>query len=811
MATSLTLTGSGTVGDVRPGWTVTEDATPVAIGDTTGGVGSVDLTVARGTDSEFVIDNASVFTHDLGTISGKVDTVVSNGATDGTNTDVELSLTTLLSRLNVDRVAPPVWCDTSNSPDDFAPYGSSAGQVANSYDIATDPADGSVYITSYGGFEQNLLTVDRNRIIKFDKDGNYLFEFGSAGTGNGQFGVATPTTTTTGPTGIAVSPIDGSVYVADMENRRVQKFNSSGAYVTQWGSAGTGNGQFNSNTPARIAVDSTGAVYVTDRSNARIQKFTSTGTYISQAAITGTYFNSPYAVAVDSSDNVYASLLGGGTSYSNPVIRVFNSLLVFQYDIPITFASSFNPTALFVGPSAISFGPNDEMWIAFLFSNHIVQIDQSGNILDRIYSGYPYSLQANDDYSISVNHFNQTVYMYSRGQQPFSASSQVAPTALRVQGFSRTRIPLSQCLIDYFALVDSSIVPTYTASSNPDVFIPGWSGNLWKYLKDLLSAYGLDIGVVAGAATIRDIGTLTIGAAADDSIARSASLSLDSSATGLSINVKNYNTSAGSGVLYDATDYGKIFSVKVGETVTETVTGNNYPVTLNPVTHTTIADGVPVLPGQYYVIASDNLPVTQSEWIAYGASVTATINQDVPGGIDVTLVGPATEIPGVPPPYSLAISDGEVTRPAFSVTGSGVFTNPETINLLTGADATKTSQEVAQDIDNIFIDTKERAYDRGVWASTLASGPRMTLTVSVPTSMLDGFGLIAGSLWTFKENIYRVVSADIGNAATRLTLTPYITTGDVDALWSADNTGDWDSFWGGNETTDFKIKPLRTP
>lgn len=55
-------------------------------------------------------------------------------------------------------------------------------------------------------------------------------------------------------------------------------------FVTQWGSFGTDNGQFNS--PQVIAVDnsnssSKGDVYVADMNN-RIQKFTSVGGYITQ-------------------------------------------------------------------------------------------------------------------------------------------------------------------------------------------------------------------------------------------------------------------------------------------------------------------------------------------------------------------------------------------------------------------------------------------------------------------------------------------------------------------------------------------------
>jgi tripartite motif-containing protein 71 len=65
---------------------------------------------------------------------------------------------------------------------------------------------------------------------------------------------------------------DGTnLYVADTGNSRIQKFSASGAYITQWGGRGSGDGQFSS--PRGVAVDSTGNVYVADMGNHRIQKF----------------------------------------------------------------------------------------------------------------------------------------------------------------------------------------------------------------------------------------------------------------------------------------------------------------------------------------------------------------------------------------------------------------------------------------------------------------------------------------------------------------------------------------------------------
>lgn len=90
----------------------------------------------------------------------------------------------------------------------------------------------------------------------------YLGQWGTLGSGNGQFSTTL---------GIAVDSLD-NIYVADSGNNRIQVFTASGIYATQWGIAGSGNGQFNS--PLGIAVDSSGNVYVADTLNSRIQKFT---------------------------------------------------------------------------------------------------------------------------------------------------------------------------------------------------------------------------------------------------------------------------------------------------------------------------------------------------------------------------------------------------------------------------------------------------------------------------------------------------------------------------------------------------------
>jgi tripartite motif-containing protein 71 len=72
------------------------------------------------------------------------------------------------------------------------------------------------------------------------------------------------------PAGVAADG-SGNVYVADNGSDRIEKFDASGAFLTTWGSEGSGDGQFN--FPQGVATDGSGHVYVADSANDRIQKF----------------------------------------------------------------------------------------------------------------------------------------------------------------------------------------------------------------------------------------------------------------------------------------------------------------------------------------------------------------------------------------------------------------------------------------------------------------------------------------------------------------------------------------------------------
>lgn len=219
-------------------------------------------------------------------------------------------------------------------------YGTGNGQFESPSGISAD-GYGYIYVSD----------SQANRIQKFDSSGNYLSQWGAYGTGAGQFN---------SPTGIT-EDISGNIYVADTGNERIQAFynteafmaqwpdsvyffsglftglaldqnsgnvyfldyntdiiherSGSGSLITQWGSQGIKNGQFES--PRGVAADYKGNVYVADTGNNRVQKFDSSGNFITQwGSSTGNpgsgvgQFSLPMGIVVDRSGYVYVADTG---------------------------------------------------------------------------------------------------------------------------------------------------------------------------------------------------------------------------------------------------------------------------------------------------------------------------------------------------------------------------------------------------------------------------------------------------------------------------------------------------------------------
>lgn len=116
----------------------------------------------------------------------------------------------------------------------------------------------------------------QNQYWIFSPAGKFLEAWGTAGSGPGQLALTTHDPTPDSVGAIAFAP-DGSFYIADNGNYRVEKFDKNRKFVLQWGSFGSDDGQFGS--PKGIATDGK-SVWVADDPRADVQVFDANGTFL---------------------------------------------------------------------------------------------------------------------------------------------------------------------------------------------------------------------------------------------------------------------------------------------------------------------------------------------------------------------------------------------------------------------------------------------------------------------------------------------------------------------------------------------------
>ena len=182
---------------------------------------------------------------------------------------------------------------TLNADNIIGSQGSDPGQFQNPRDIAVAP-DGSLYVAD----------TMNHRIQHISLDGSVLQVWGTyADLSRGE----APGGTFYEPWGVAVGP-DGSVYVTDTWNHRVQRFTAEGEFIAMWGFFGQGETPFALWGPRDIAIDSQGQIFITDTGNKRVVVFDADGNYVTQFGSLGFepgQFDEPVGLAVDDDGLVY--------------------------------------------------------------------------------------------------------------------------------------------------------------------------------------------------------------------------------------------------------------------------------------------------------------------------------------------------------------------------------------------------------------------------------------------------------------------------------------------------------------------------
>ena len=153
-----------------------------------------------------------------------------------------------------------------------------AGLMVTPHGIHLDSA-GNVWVTDFAG---NEAGTKGHQVFKFNQQGEVLMRLGQAGVAGSEPGQLNQ------PNDVITAP-DGTIFVADghsgqNENPppgstgRIVKFAADGTWLDEWGTIGTGPGQFR--TPHALELDSQGRLFVADRGNHRIQIFDQDGNYL---------------------------------------------------------------------------------------------------------------------------------------------------------------------------------------------------------------------------------------------------------------------------------------------------------------------------------------------------------------------------------------------------------------------------------------------------------------------------------------------------------------------------------------------------
>ncbi len=106
-----------------------------------------------------------------------------------------------------------------------------------------------------------VIRVCGFRVQIFDKEGNFVSQFGQKGEHDGEF---------QGPWNVATDKKD-RIFVVEGINHRVQIFDAEANHICTFGSRGKSKGTFD--TPYGLAVDPKGRIWVSDQSNHRLQVF----------------------------------------------------------------------------------------------------------------------------------------------------------------------------------------------------------------------------------------------------------------------------------------------------------------------------------------------------------------------------------------------------------------------------------------------------------------------------------------------------------------------------------------------------------
>jgi len=309
-----------------------------------------------------------------------------------------------------------------------------------------------------------------------------------------------------------------------------------------------------------------------------------------------------------------------------------------------------------------------------------------------------------------------------------------------------------------------------TALSPAVINAPGYEGDVWVYVKDLCSAYEVEVTVIREYIIVRPTRQRII----DSTNILERNWQVQDIELAQTFDVAYYNYSPESNFLVFPkggwTPEVQVYQVEANETVVFEIPIDFFLTSINqPTVQDTVAKEYAGPSSLYSASGNDNLPVSANFWNDFGGDMSFAIKG--PGNvIEVTLTGPNYEPLS---PYSISISDGSTSYSTLRITGTGMNFTRELYTEKTGLSANEAPLLKGQEIDNPAIDTLAEAKRYALFARRLYSLPRQTYSTSartfdrlkgsVPTIFFPTFdefsdGLPAGYTFTSFNNEYSGVT-----------------------------------------------------
>lgn len=262
--------------------------------------------------------------------------------------------------------------------------------------------------------------------------------------------------------------------------------------------------------------------------------------------------------------------------------------------------------------------------------------------------------------------------------------------------------------------------------STATVNAPGYEGDVWVYIKQLCSAYEVEVTVIRDYIIIRPARQRTIDAT--NLIDKSWQIQDIELAQTFDVAYYNY-TPRTDYLVYPEGGWNsevQVYSVAANET-TEFELDLEFFLTSvqQPQVFDTVAKDYGTV-SCYSVSGNDNLPVTAAFWEAFGGDMAFEILGDG-SRVKVTITGPTYEALS---PYSISISDGSTSYSTLRVVGTGMDYNRLLYTEETGLTAAEAPIVKGAEIDNPAISTLAEAKRYALFARRLYALPTQTYSTS---------------------------------------------------------------------------------